>query len=252
MAEGYATRRPPLHRLIMERVKTRLLFPGKVAWALDVGCGAGLSTGALDGIAERSVGIEPVASMLRWTSSIAPESDFVAARAEAIPVRAHSVDVITAAGSLNYTDLALFFQEAARVLAPGGVMVVYDFSAGRTFRDSGALDQWFSSFVARYPLPPFEAVELDPERLAAMDHGFHMRVYDHFEIGLTLTPAFYLEYIMTETNVAFALRNGVSEAEIRSWCSGTLGPVWGEQPKEVLFRGYFACLAAPENHLPAR
>jgi hypothetical protein len=148
--------------------------------------------------------------------------------------------------------VALFFREAARVLAPGGVIVVYDFSAGRTFRDSGALDQWFSSFVARYPRPPVEAVELAPERLAAMEHGFQMRGYDHFEIGLTLAPAFYLEYMMTETNVAFALRNGVSEAEIRSWCAGTLGPVWEEQPREVLFRGYFACLAAPANHLPAR
>ena len=66
---------------------------------------------------------------------------------------------------------------------------------------------------------------------------------ERFQIPIELTRDFYLEYRMTETNVAFALRNGVSEEEIRAWCSRTLDPVWGDQPREVLFSGYFACLA---------
>jgi SAM-dependent methyltransferase len=202
-----------------------------------------LSTNVLKGIAGHRIGIEPAESMLRWTSSTAPGADFVVARAEAIPLRAKCIDIITAAGSLNYADLDLFFNEAARILVPGGIVVIYDFSPGRAFRDSDALDQWFRRFVARFPWPPNGAADLDRERLSSMDHGFQLQSYDHFEIGITLTPAFYLEYMMTETNVSLALRNGESELAIRSWCSSTLGPIWGEHPRVVLFRGYFACLA---------
>ena len=129
-------------------------------------------------------------------------------------------------------------------------MVVYDFSPGRDFRDSSALNEWFSTFVARYPWPVDRAINLDPERLSGMDHGFQWQGSDRFEIGLTLTPAFYLEYVMTETNVASARRNGESEAAIRSWCSSTLSSVWREQSREVLFRGYFACLCLPAARGP--
>ena len=243
MAEGYAAFRPPLHALIMERVKEHLGWQSKVARALDVGCGAGLSTGALKGIAHQSIGIEPAEAMLRGGATAAPGAAFLAARGEAIPLRAGCVDLITAAGSLNYANLALFFQEASRVLVRGALVVVYDFSPGKRFRDSDALEQWFSNFVTRYPWPPNEAAELDPERLSRLEYGFRLQSHEYFEIGISLSREFYLEYMMTETNVAFAQRNGVSEVEIRAWCAGTLAPVWGDQPREVVFRGYFACLA---------
>jgi hypothetical protein len=67
-------------------------------------------------------------------------------------------------------------------------------------------------------------------------------VHEDFEIGLALTPGAYVDYMLTETNVARALREGVPLAEIRAWCEATLGPVFGGRPREVLFRGYFSCL----------
>jgi SAM-dependent methyltransferase len=242
MAEGYAACRPPLHPLIMDMVKGRLGRRGKFGRALDVGCGAGLSTRAVQEMAGQCIGIELAEPMLRAAATTAPGAEFLAGCAEAIPLRDRCVDLITAAGSLNYTDLPRFFMEAARILVPGGIVVVYDFSPGKEFRDSEALAQWFSSFIARYPWPPNEAADLNPERLSQMDRRFELQSSDYFEIGITLSRDFYLDYMMTETNVAFALRNGVSESEIRSWCSHTLSPVWGERPREVLFRGYFACL----------
>jgi SAM-dependent methyltransferase len=244
MAEGYAACRPPLHPLIMEMVKGRLGWRGKAGRALDVGCGAGLSTRAVQSLAGQCIGIELAEPMLRAAAATAPGAEFLAGRAEAIPLRAGSVDLITAAGSLNYADLSRFFREAARVLVPGGVVVAYDFSPGSDFRDSEALAQWFSGFIARYPWPLNEAADLNPELLSRADRGFRLQSSDSFEIGITLSRDFYLDYMMTETNVAFAQRKGISASEIRSWCSGTLSPVWGERPREVLFRGYFACLVA--------
>ena len=71
--------------------------------------------------------------------------------AEALPVRSASIDVVTAAGSLNYAGLDQFFPDVARVLREGGALIVYDFSAGRRFADSETLDEWFTEFLRRYP-----------------------------------------------------------------------------------------------------
>ena len=129
-------------------------------------------------------------------------------------------------------------------MLPRGVLVVYDFSAGKSFRTEGSLDEWFSRFFSRYPPPVREARELSPSILAELNSGFRVDTHQHFEIGITLTPDFYLDYVMTETNVAAAMRRGVPHSEIRSWCAETLQHVWKGADREVLFRGYFACMSA--------
>jgi len=172
-----------------------------------------------------------------------PGANFLAASADSLPFRAAIFDLITAAGSLNYVDLDRFFPEAARVLSPGGVLVAYDFLPGRSFPESTALDTWFEEFTNRYPWPPAEARELNPSLLAAAARGFRLDFADHFEIPLELSPAFYLDYMMTETNVAYACRRGVSEGVIRHWCERTLQSVFGGRQRTVLFRGYIACLS---------
>ena len=234
MAAGYAQFRPPVHRKILERA---LAPKPQVPRALDVGCGAGLSTHALAGFADVAIGMEPVAAMLP------PKPNFVAGAAEAIPVAGASIDLITAAGSLNYADLNLFFPEACRVLRDGGLLVVYDFEPGRSFRSSRNLDDWFRAFIGRYPWPPHEARELNPEILRDVAAGFRLKNHERFEIAIALDREFYLEYMLTETNVAFAQRRGIARQEIRSWCARTLDEFWREKSREILFRGYFACLA---------
>ncbi len=182
--------------------------------------------------------------MLKWASNLVPSAAFIAGAAEAIPLRRGTVDLITAAGSLNYANLELFFPEAARVLTPQGMLLVYDFSAGRSFRNAAGLDDWFAGFHQRYPPPANEARELSPAILAELSCGFRVDAQRQFEIGITLAPEFYLDYVLTETNVAAAVRRGVPHPEIRSWCAQTLAPVWNGLPREVLFRGYFACMSA--------
>ncbi|MGH9628502.1 MAG: class I SAM-dependent methyltransferase [Bryobacteraceae bacterium] len=240
MAEGYANCRPAVHPSILERVRPHL--PAPVRRALDVGCGAGLSTRALYCFADQCIGMDPVEAMLQWTPQIAPESDFVVGAAEMLPVAAGSVDLMTAAGSLNYVNLGQFFLEAARVLAAAGMLVIYDFSPGKSFHQRAGLEEWFSQFQQRYPPPPSEARVLNPTILAQFHSGFEMRSEESLEVTLALSPRFYLDYMMTETNVAFAVRNGVPHQEIRSWCEDTLGPLWDGSEQEVVFRGYFACM----------
>jgi SAM-dependent methyltransferase len=242
MAAGYAWSRPAVHARVIELVWRALGRTEPFARALDIGCGAGLSTQALAKIARECIGIEPALSMLTLASQIVPAARFIAAGAEAIPLRDGSVDLLTAAGSLNYVDLGLFFPEAARVLRRDGMLVVYDFSAGRSFAGSSELDRWFDSFLERYPPPAHEARELNPQILAEIQPVFHVRQQQEFEIALTLSRAFYRDYVMTETNVAAAVRRGTPAEEIRRWCDGTLADFWEGGDREVLFLGYFACL----------
>jgi SAM-dependent methyltransferase len=244
LAAGYALARPAVHPLVIERIHGHLQLGSsrKFGRALDVGCGAGLSTRPLDQLADRTFGVDVAESMVARALGVAPAAQFLVGRAEDLPIRGGSIGLITAAGSLNYTKLDLFFPEAARVLDPGGALVVYDFSPGRSFPDSESLDEWFAGFLERYPWPPGEALELSPERLGQLTSLFRVDSYEDFEIGLALSPAFYLDYVLTETNVSYAIRRGESLAEVRRWCEETLARVFGKS-REVLFRGYIAYLA---------
>ena len=244
MGAGYARSRPRVHPHVITAARQALGRTEPWQRALDVGCGAGLSTWALHEVALQRIGLEPATPMLRWAAEVAPQGTFVAGAAEAIPIGSGAVDLITAAGSLNYvSSLARFFDEANRVLSPDGVVLVYDFSPGTRFDDSDLLEQWSEEFTTRYPKPRAEATPLSPSILAGLDARFCSVAAREFTVALTLTPSFYIDYAMTETNVSAAIRRGVPEAEIRSWCEETLSPVWGGEPHPVLFDCYFVCLS---------
>ncbi len=242
MAAGYARARPALHPRIIG-LAGKYLQPLPVENALDVGCGAGLSTRALESIARHCHGIDPSESMIQCATDLWPGSIFSPGTAEKLPVPSHSIDLITAAGSLNYADLNQFFPEALRVLSPHGRLLVYDFGQGRSFRNSPALDGWFSEFLKRYPMPPDSGREISPETLASHRSGLQPTGHELFEIGLMLDPAFYINYVMTETNIAHAISTGKSGESIRAWCDLTIPAVFENRSREVLFSGYISILS---------
>jgi ubiquinone/menaquinone biosynthesis C-methylase UbiE len=89
---------------------------------LEVGCGTGhwLSIGHE---AERSllVGVDPSAPMLDRARVAAPGARLVRARAEALPWRDATFDRIYCVNALHhFTDRVQFFNEARRLLRPGG------------------------------------------------------------------------------------------------------------------------------------
>jgi len=178
-AEGYAKARPPLHARIVERIGIR------AATALDVGCGAGLSTAPLLRTSARVLAVDPFPAMVQWGPRIAPGAHFLAARAESLPFPNATFDLITAAGSLNYTDPARAFPELRRVLKPEGTLVVYDFSL---------LD-------FPYDRPPDGATKLDPATLSHLAAGFHLTRSEVLDLPLTMTHEQYLAFLKTEVTV---------------------------------------------------
>ncbi len=242
MAAGYANFRPPLHRIIVGKARRLLAVTQPVRRTIDIGCGAGLSTCALAGVARTCIGVEPAESMLHVAAQSGYDAAFVVGRAEELPFQDQSADLVTAAGSLNYVGgFERSIAEVCRVLVPGGTLVVYDFSVGRRFRDSPALEDWFAHFRARYPVPVGSARLLNPNLLAASVEGLAPSAHEVFEIALELDPAFYVDYMMTETNVVHAQQAGIPAAEIRAWCQAGLGPVFARESRTVLFDGYVSC-----------
>jgi len=152
---------------------------------------------------------------------------------------------MTAAGSLNYTDLDQFFPEAVRVLTPGGRLIIYDFSAGRRLRGSPLLDEWFAAFERRYPAPPGYA--LDVRSLAYGQFGLRLDGYEEFEVAVPMNLDSYLSYVVSETSVESAISRGVPEAEIHNSCQSTLAEVFDDAHREVLFDAYVAYVSRDGN-----
>jgi SAM-dependent methyltransferase len=249
LAAGYACARPPVHPRIVGLIARRLGIAADTRrrCALDVGCGAGLSTAPLSSLAESVVGVDPAPAMLAHHQTVAPEARFAVGSAQAQPFPEATFDLVTCAGALNYTDVDRALREIARVLAPSGTLVVYDFSAGRRCRGGIDLDGWFGEFEAQYPFPPGYALEVN-----ALDYqsaGLHLVSWETFEIPLVLALEGYLAYVLSETNVQRALSRGGSEEDIRAWCRGTLEPLFEQAPLAVLFDGYIACIAKSEPFL---
>lgn len=235
-----------MHHQILKSV--RLKRPA--GRALDVGCGAGVSTAALAPLAEHVIGLEPVPAMLVHRRSVAPSARFVVGAAEGLPFAAASFDLVAAAGSLNYADLPSALAEVARVLTPDGLFLLYDFSKGRSSLTGDALATWFTSFEQRFPSPPgWRPLPVQELPLA----GTGLRLLDHtdVEIPIPMTLVAYLRYVLGEVSVDNAIARGDHSTEqARDWCRRTLTEVFLSGEVTVLFRGYLATLATTGGGQP--
>lgn len=135
---------------------------------LDVGGGPGRAARALD--ASFRVVVDPAAGMVRQ----ARRGDLRAIRADGgrLPVRSASVDAVVVTDALHHVgDQRGLLAEAARVLRPGGVVVVREFDP-TTVRGR--------ALVAAEHLLGFDSVFHPPERLASMvgDAGLAAKVLE--------------------------------------------------------------------------
>jgi len=115
---------------------------------LDLGCGTGdLCFDAHERGAE-VVGLDPAARMLELARRRIPECEFVRAHGETLPFAGASFDaVMTGFAVRNFSDLEAVLCECARVLRPGGRIVVLevDVPASRVLR--AGFDVYFRGFV---------------------------------------------------------------------------------------------------------
>jgi SAM-dependent methyltransferase len=108
------------------------LLPAHPVTGLDIGCGTGRYSRLLRGLlpaGSRLAAADISAAMLAQLQAgnhgraraVAP----LPAAAEQLPLRAASLDVVTAFNCVHHFDLGRFLAAAARVLRPGGQLFIY-------------------------------------------------------------------------------------------------------------------------------
>jgi SAM-dependent methyltransferase len=90
------------------------------AQVLELGAGTGKLTEQLRALGHRVLATDPLEPMLRHLCTRVPGTPAVLAVAEAIPLRARSVDVVVGAQAFHWFDHSRALPEIARVLRPGG------------------------------------------------------------------------------------------------------------------------------------
>lgn len=242
LARFYAQSRPPVHDAICTKLFAALPQGCEVKAAMDVGCGAGASAAALAKRAIQVTGIDPYLPMLRQARRRLPSATFIQARADALPAGASSMGLITAAGSLNYTEIDSSLAEIARVLTPKGHLAVYDFSTGRVLPRDAESESRFLSFEHRFPWPAGYALDL--ARLPYAAHGLDLVFFDKFVIEIDMSFDEYLEYVLGETNVEAAVSSGLSEPAARRVCAEIFEPLFSTGSRTV---GFSSVLALARN-----
>ena len=109
------------------------LLPCRPVTGLDIGCGTGRYTRLLRAVlpdGSRLAASDLSAAMLAQLKATSQRGHAAGvaplrAAAEQLPVRAASLDVVTAFNCVHHFDLGRFLAAAARVLAPGGQLFIY-------------------------------------------------------------------------------------------------------------------------------
>lgn len=110
-------------------------LPGKRL--LDIGCGPGTLAKRLVADGAAVTGIDPGAAALETARAAVPGARFEAASAEALPFPAAHFDGAVMFNALHHVpDPAAALAEAARVLVPGGLLVVVEPLAEGSFFDA--------------------------------------------------------------------------------------------------------------------
>lgn len=128
LAARYQAHRPDYPENLLAEIAART-SPAPHA-AADIGAGTGISTRALKralGADWTVTGIEPGADMRRQAAESTPEEDAIAylgGNAESLPFPDGSLGVVNVGQAIQFFDRPVFYAEAARVLAPGGVLSV--------------------------------------------------------------------------------------------------------------------------------
>ncbi len=222
-AERYAKGRPFFHPLIIRRIREVLSLTEPLPCALDVGCGTGLSTVALQAMVGKVVGVDASPEMLAHAPRRAGLS-FCMAVAENLPFGEGKFDLITLSQVFHWLEREKFFAEARRVLRARGWLVVYDNYFSERMDENEKFRDWFREFyLKKYPSPHRPWASFTAEE--TLKEGFELISQEQHENTQNFSLTTLVDYLMTHSNVIAKVEGGDEEAqEVRASLTEKIKP----------------------------
>ena len=227
-ADRYARGRPYHHA----RTLRRALAGWAPRAALDVACGTGLSTRGLAELGIAAVGVDVAPAMVARARADTGLPYAVAA-AEALPLAAGTVELVTVGSGVHWFDQERFAAEAVRVLRPGGALLLYE-HAGAAVADPAFAEWMRGTYLAQFPAPPRGALAAEfPE-----DGRFALAATGRWPDVVPMSRVEFAAYLATQSNVAEE-----PPERIRDWFMAELAPFFrGDGPQPVTFQASYRLL----------
>ena len=121
-AASYASVRPSYPPRAVDVLADEGLAPGSRVG--DLAAGTGIFTRLLAAADYDVVAVEPIPAMREQLSAASPSLEVLDGTAESIPLPDGSLDAVTVAQAFHWFDAPLALTEIARVLRPGGVLLM--------------------------------------------------------------------------------------------------------------------------------
>jgi ubiquinone/menaquinone biosynthesis C-methylase UbiE len=122
-----------LDRPMMERIRAR-----KFATALDVGCGEGRFCRMMRDCGIHTVGVDPTDAFIQQARHRDPQGDYRIGRAEVLDLPDAAFDLVVSYLTLiDIPDIAAAISQMARVLRPGGTLLIANLNSFLTASVSG-------------------------------------------------------------------------------------------------------------------
>ena len=242
IAEGYK-KRPFLHGQVIEQFTERI-GQNRFHRGIDIGCGAGLSTKALRKICGHVTGMDSSGEMIQVAKEVLgedPAVDFFVEKAENISRVSEQIDIVTAAGVVQWVDRDAFLKGLEPRMKEGGYLLVYDFGISDTMEENPSYTKWWKEWY----LPHFPRPYRDEHQWNQEDVGkYHFRIC--FQDRITLKHIFslddFVEFMLMQSNVNARIEKaGLKPEEVREAFMHSLDRVFGKEKRVLIFQGYSWC-----------
>lgn len=242
-AQRYALNRPYFHPTAIAHIKAALNLSAPVACALDVACGTGHSTRALQAIAQSIAAVDLSPQMMAQAPRD-PSITYVESVAEQLPFRDGVFDLATLGLAFHWLKREMFLAEAHRVLKPGGWLMIYNNGFANQMRENPAYEQWMKdNYHVRFPRVPSNWQPLT-EADAAL-HGFQLVRKETYTNDVTFTAEGLARYLMTHSNIIVAIESGRErEEDVLAWLVEGMQPLFSGAQGSFLFEGTIDYLQA--------
>ncbi len=134
-------------RFVLDTPMMDIVRQGHFTSALDIGCGEGRFCRMLRAAGVAAIGIDPTARLIERAAERDPAGDYRVAHAESLPFADAGFDLVVSYLSLiDIPDIAAAIAEMARVLRPGGTLLIANLNG---FNTAGQTLGWGRNWLGR-------------------------------------------------------------------------------------------------------